>query len=332
MTSEKILSDWRKNIYAPVYWLEGEEPYFIDQLVHYAENNILSESEVEFNLSIVYGKDVDVVTLLSLCKKYPMFGERQLVIVKEAQQMRQIELLEKYFAHPQPTTILIIAYKDKKVDARSKFGKFVKGNTAFFSTKKIYENELPGWTKGLLDQKGMRIDQKALMLLIDHIGNDLSRIDNEVRKLSINLKDQSNITQEDIEKYVGISKDFNGFEFQKAIAYKDFSKAIRIIQYFQANPKAASIQMILPNLYSFFSKLAIAHSLQSTNERSIASGLGINPYFVKDYMQALRHYSYSKTEYILLYLHEYNLRSIGINDVGTSDAELLKELAVKVMN
>lgn len=332
MSAEKIINDWKKGNFKPVYWLEGEESYFIDKIVDYAETQILSESEAQFNLRVMYGKDANVTDLRSVCRTYPMFGEKQVVIVKEAQNLKQIEQLESYVTEPQPSTILVIAYKDKKLDARTKFAKTVKAKGEVLTTKKLYDNELPGWTTGMLAAKGLTIDQKALMLMIDHIGNDLSRIENEVDKLIINLKERKNITGEDIETYVGISKDFNGFELQKAVAYKDFPKAIRIIQYFAANPKAASIQMILPNLYSFFSKVAVAYSLHTSDERAIASGLGIPPFVAKDYTAAMKNYSYQKVEYILLYLHDYNLRSVGINDTGTSDSELLKELTVKIMN
>ncbi len=332
MSAEKIITDWKKGSFKPVYWLEGEEVYFIDKVVQYAENKILNESEAEFNRYILYGKDTNVQELISTCRKYPMFGQKQVVIVKEAQSLKQIEQLEGYLLTPQPSTILIIAYKDKKLDARTKFSKAVKNNGELLTTKKLYDNELPAWTSQILAGMGLTIDQKALMLLIDHIGNDLSRIENELQKLSVNLKDRKNISGEDIETYVGISKDFNGFEFQKAVAYKDFPKAIRIIQYFNANPKAASIQMILPNLYSFFSKVAVGYSLQTTDEKAIASGIGVHYFFAKDYLTAMRNYSYQKVEYILLHLHNYNLKSIGINDTGTSDAELLKELTVKIMN
>lgn len=332
MSAEKIITDWKKDSFKPVYWLEGEEVYFIDKVVQYAENKILNESEAEFNRYILYGKDTNVQELISTCRKYPMFGQKQVVIVKEAQSLKQIEQLEGYLLTPQPSTILIIAYKDKKLDARTKFSKAVKNNGELLTTKKLYDNELPAWTSEMIASMGLTIEQKALMLLIDHIGNDLSRIENEIQKLVVNLKERKNITGEDIETYVGISKDFNGFEFQKAVAYKDFPKAIRIIQYFNANPKAASIQMILPNLYSFFSKVAVGYSLQTTDEKAIASGIGVHYFFAKDYLTAMRNYSYQKVEYILLHLHNYNLKSIGINDTGTSDAELLKELTVKIMN
>ncbi len=332
MSAEKIITDWKKGSFKPVYWLEGEEVYFIDKVVQYAENKILNESEAEFNRYILYGKDTNVQELISTCRKYPMFGQKQVVIVKEAQSLKQIEQLEGYLLTPQPSTILIIAYKDKKLDARTKFSKAVKNNGELLTTKKLYDNELPAWTSEMIASMGLTIEQKALMLLIDHIGNDLSRIENEIQKLVVNLKERKNITGEDIETYVGISKDFNGFEFQKAVAYKDFPKAIRIIQYFNANPKAASIQMILPNLYSFFSKVAVGYSLQTTDEKAIASGIGVHYFFAKDYLTAMRNYSYQKVEYILLHLHNYNLKSIGINDTGTSDAELLKELTVKIMN
>lgn len=331
MPTNKILNDWKQKNFKPIYWLEGEESYYIDKLVNFAESNILSEAEASFNLSVLYGRDIDAPTLISNCKKYPMFGDLQVVILKEAQHMRDLEKIEDYFTHPQPSTVLVIAYKDKKLDARTKFAKTVKANSEFLSTKKVYESDLPKWISGMVQGLKFSMNENAIMLLADHIGNDLARLENEIKKITVNLTNRKEITVDDIELYVGVSKEFNTFELQKAIVYKDLSKALRIIQYFASNPKAGPIQMILPNLYNFFSKLAIAHSLPTKDERNIATALGINYFFVKDYTMALRNYSYEKVEQNLLHLHEYNLRSIGINNISVDSAELLKELSIKLM-
>jgi len=250
MSAEKIINEWKKGTYKPIYWLEGDEPFFIDQVANYAEHHILSESEASFNLTIFYGKDADWAAVVNACMRYPMFAGRQVVLLKEAQQMRDIEKLEGYVDNPLASTIFVVSYKEKKVDGRSKLAKLLKQKAEMLSTKKMYDSQLPEWANQMVQQHGLTISQKALFLLVDHIGNDLSRIQNEIEKLAVNLGTRKNITEDDIENYIGVSKEFNVFELQDAIARKELSKAIRIIQYFEANPKAAPIQMILPALYN----------------------------------------------------------------------------------
>lgn len=331
MSAEKIISEWKKGQFKPVYWLEGEEPYFIDQVVNYAEHHILSESEAGFNLTVFYGRDADWAAIVNACRRYPMFAERQVVLLKEAQQMRDVEKLEAYIDNPQASTVFVVSYKEKKVDARTKFAKLLKQKGEMFTTKKMYDNQLPDWVSQMVQKHQLAITQRALLLLVDHIGNDLSRLQNEVEKIAVNLNGRKEITEEDIETFVGISKEFNVFELQDAVVKKDLPKAIRIVKYFEANPKAAPIQMILPALYNFFSKVFMVFALPSKDERSIAAALGINPFFAKDYATAARNYDFRSTEKVLLLLHKYNLRSIGIDDAGTKDADLLKELLVKIM-
>ena len=328
---EKIISDWKKGNFKPVYWLEGDEPYFIDQLVDFAEHKILTENQAEFNLTVFYGRDADWTSVINACRRYPMFSERQVVLLKEAQHMKDLDRLEGYIENPLSSTIFVVSYKDKKVDGRSKLSKTLKQKGELLTTKKIYDSQLPEWATKMVLEHGLTIQQKALVMLLDHIGNDLSRIENEIEKLAVNLNGKKAITEDDIEKYIGVSKEFNVFEMQDAIAKKDFSKAIRIIQYFEANPKAAPIQMLLPALYNFFSKVYMIFGAGANDEKNIATSLGVNPYFVKDYMQAGRNYSYPGIEKILLLLHEYNLRSLGIHDAGTTDAGLMKELVFKMM-
>lgn len=331
MTYEKIISDWEKKIYKPVYWLEGEEEYFIDKVMNYAEHHILAESEAGFNLSVFYGKDAEWPQVINACRRYPMFADRQVVLLKEAQQMREIEKLESYVNNPLSSTVLVVSYKEKKVDGRTKFAKLLKEKGVLLSTRKMYDNQLPQWTQDMISSKGYEITRKALMLLVDHIGNDLTRLENEVDKLLINLGKRKNITEDDIEEYIGISKEFNVFEFQNAVAQKDLARCMQIVQYFQANPKAAPIQLVLPSLYSFFSKLFMIHGLGTKDEKTIAANTGINPFFVKDYLQAMKKYSYPDTEKTILLLHQYNLRSVGVHDTGTDDSSLLKEMIYKII-
>lgn len=331
MSVEKILGDWKKKAFRPVYWLEGEEDYYIDKLMQEAEHHLLTEAEAGFNLTVFYGREANWADVVNACMRYPMFSEYQVVLLKEAQQMKDLDKLENYIANPLKSTVFIVGHKEKKVDGRSKLARLLKDKCELLQTKKMYDNQLPGWTEKLVQSKGYQINQKALLLLVDHIGNDLSRIDNEIDKLLLNLGTRTTITEDDIEQYVGISKDFNVFELQESIARKDLAKAIRIIQYFGNNPKAAPIQMVLPALYNFFSKVFQVFGVQSRDEKLIASTIGVSPFFVKDYLTAAQRYDYPGIERILLLLHEYNLKAIGINDAGTSDAELMKEMVLKMM-
>lgn len=332
MSAEKIISEWKKKKFKPIYWLEGEEDYYIDRVVDHAEHHILDESQAGFNLTVFYGRDADWASVVNACRRYPMFAERQVVILKEAQQMKDVEKLEPYVENPSPSTVFVVSYKDKKLDARKKFAKTVKEKGVLITTKKMYDRELPEWTKDMVQSKGLTITPKGLALLVDHIGNDLTRIENEIDKISVNLGKRTGITEDDIENFIGVSKEFNIFELQSAMAAKDLAKSIRIIQYFEANPKSAPVQLVLPSLYSFFSKVFMVFGAGTNDEKTIATAIGVAPYFVKDYIQAARLYSYQGAEKALLLLHQYNLRSIGIGNVNTEDGSLMKELAVKMMS
>jgi DNA polymerase III subunit delta len=332
MIVQKILDDWKKKLFKPLYWLEGEEEYFIDKVVDYAEHHILPESEASFNLSIFYGKDANWADIVNACRRYPMFAERQVVILKEAQQMKDIDKLESYIETPLSSTVFVVSYKEKKLDARKKFTKLVKENGVLVTTKKMYDREVPEWTQELVKSKGLTISPKGLALLVDHIGNDLTRIENEIDKLSVNLGKRTSVTEDDIENYIGVSKDYNVFELQSALAAKDLPRTIRIIQYFEANPKAAPIQVVLPSLYSFFSKVFMVFGAGTKDEKTIATTIGVNPYFIKDYLLAARLYTYPGVENTLLLLHNYNLKSVGVGSINTEQASLLKELVVKMMS
>jgi DNA polymerase-3 subunit delta len=330
MEYQDILKDWKQKKFKSIYWLEGEEDFFIDQVISYAEHKLLDEAEKGFNLTIVYGKDTDWSTVINACRRYPMFAEKQVVILKEAQAMRDLLKLEPYIDHPLDSTIFVVAHKQGKLDGRSKMAKLIKDKGVLLSTKKLYDNQLPGWVEVYVREMGRAISQKAGILLVDHIGNDLSRIANEIDKLLVNLPNEKKIDEGDIEKYVGISKEYNVFELQNAVGQQDFIKVMRIVNYFAANPKAGPVQMVIPALYNFFSKVNLIFGVKG-GEKEIASTLGVHPFFVKDYMQAARHYGAEGTEKAILLLHTYNLRSIGINDSGVEDGELMKELMYKVM-
>lgn len=330
MSAENIIAAFKKKQFKPLYWLEGEEPFYIDQVMNYAEHQILNESEASFNLTVFYGRDADWASVVNACRRYPMFAERQVVLLKEAQHMRDLDKLEGYVEKPLSSTVLVISYKEKKVDARTKFAKAIKKNGEVLSTTKLRDYELPAWTSNYIQHQGLSITQKGLAMLVDNIGSDLSRIANEIEKLAINLKGRTNISEEDIEQYIGISKDFNVYELQDAIAKKDLAKAIRIIQYFDSNPKAGPIQLILPTLYNYFSKIYAAFAI--TDKSKVASLFYNNSFATKQALQTCDLYGFNGVEKTLLLLHDYNLRSLGVNDSGTEDADLMKELVVKMMN
>ena len=331
MSAEQILNEWSRKTYKPVYWLEGEEPYYIDKLTQFAEHHILPADQSSFNLSVFYGRDAKVDEVINACKRYPMFHEIQVVVLKEAQQMRDLDKLETYISNPLVSTIFVVAHKEKKVDGRSKLSKILKNKAEILSTKKLYDNELPEWVSSMIKTKSLDIQSKALHMLVGHIGNDLQRIENEVDKLSINLQGRKQITEDDIENFIGISKEFNIFELQAAIVNRDLPVALNIINYFSSNPKAAPIQLVLPTLFSFFSKLYIASSIGSRDEYSLSAALGVKGFFVKQYIQAMQRYNYTDIEKVLILLQHYNLMSVGIGRVNLDDASMLKEMVAKIV-
>jgi len=331
MSVEKILNDWKKKTFRPVYWLEGEEDYYIDQVMSYAEHHILNEAEAGFNLTVFYGKDAAWADIVNACMRYPMFAERQVVLLKEAQQMRDIDKLEGYIANPLLSTVFVVSYKEKKVDGRSKLAKLLKEKGELLSTKKMYDNQLPDWVSGLAESKGYSLSQKALMLLVEHIGNDLSRINNEIEKLAVNLGERKKITEDDIEKYIGVSKEYNVFELQDALAKKDLPRAIRIIRYFESNPKAAPIQLVLPAIYNYFSKVFSVFGMPDKSENAVKPLFYNNIFAARQALETLKMYGYDGIDRAILLLHAYNLKAVGVDDAGSTDASLLKELTVKML-
>ena len=331
MSAEKIISDWKKQSFKSLYWLEGEEDYYIDMVMEYAEHHILDEAAAGFNLTVFYGKDAEWATVINACKRYPMFAERQVVLLKEAQQMRDLEKLESYFEHPLLSTVFVVGYKGKTLDKRTKLYKLLKQNAEIFNSEKIKDYKLQEWIAQYLQSKGYTINAKAVSLLDEHIGNDLSRIVNEIDKLDLNLKGKKEITEDDIEKFIGISKEYNVFELQAAIAKKDLAKAITIIHYFEGNPKAGPIQMVLPALYASFSKIYTVFGLQDKSEAALRPHFYNNVIAVRNALDTIKRYGYDGIERILLLLHHYNLKGVGVGDTGTSDASLMKEMVVKMM-
>jgi DNA polymerase-3 subunit delta len=310
--------------------LEGEEDFFINQLTTAAEKTILSPEESAFNCTVFYGKDTSWADVVNQCRRYPMFAERQVVILKEAQQLRDIEKLEPYFEQPLTSTILVIAHKEKKLDNRKKVARLIKEKGTFVSFKKLNEKEVATWIEQRLAAKEQKITPRALLLMVDHLGSELNKVEQELEKLQLNCSPGFVIDEDLIERFVGVSKEFNVFELQTALAHKDFLKAFRIIQYFKQNPKAAPLQLILPLLYSFFSKVYMLFGADMSDDRSLASQLGIPPFSIRNYKEAARLYGYQGTELTLLLLHQYNLKSVGVGATSTEDSSLLKELIFKM--
>jgi DNA polymerase III subunit delta len=333
MSAQKIIGDWTNKVFKPVYWLEGEEDYYIDLVMNYAERKILPESEAGFNLSVFYGKDANWSDVVNACMRYPMFAEKQVVLLKEAQQMKDTDLekLENYIERPLGSTIFVVSYKEKTLDKRTKLYKTIKKYSEVFTSEKIREYKLVEWVTDYLKSQDFTMTPRAIGLLTEHLGNDLNRIVNELEKLTVNLGQRRSITEDDIEKFVGVSKEYNVFELQDALSRKDLAKAIRIIQYFDANPRAAPIQMVLPALYGYFSRLYVIFGMADKSEGAIKHLFFNNIFAAKDALAAAKKYTYDGVERSLLLLHEYNLKSVGINSTNTSDASLLKEMVVKMM-
>ena len=331
MTVEQIIDSWKKSKFAPIYLFHGEEDYFIDELVDYAEHKLLTPDQAEFNLTIYYGKDANWSSVINSCRRYPMFSDKQLVLLKEAQYMRDLDKLESYIDQPLSSTIFIIAHKGKTLDKRTKFAKQITKSGVEFKSDKVADYKVRDWVGQYLKSQSLTMDTKALQLFVDHVGNDLSRLVGEINKLKINLKERTSITTDDIETFIGISKEFNIFELQAAIVNRDLTTAIRIINYFEANPKAAPLQAALPGLYSFVSKVYAAYGLADTSDQGLRAHFYHNFSAVEQGKTMMRNYQYHGLEKIILLLHHYSMKGVGIGDSGTEHALLLKELVVKII-
>ncbi len=319
-------------MYKPVYFLSGEEPYFIDQISDFIEKKVLDESEKEFNQTVLYGRDTDVGTIVGEAKRYPMMSDKMVIIVKEAQNIRNIEDLDSYIANPLDSTILVICYKYKTLDKRKAFPKTVAKKGILFESKKLYDNKIPDWISAYLKDKKYTVSPKSSQLLTEYLGNDLGKISNELDKLMINLPPGTEITPDHIQMNIGISKDFNTFELNDALTKKDVVKANRIINYFAANSKEHPLVLTISSLNSFFVKLLRYHGLEDKSKESAAKALGVHPFFVGDYIAAARNYPMQKLKAIAGYLREYDLRSKGIDNASADDGALMKELIWKILH
>jgi DNA polymerase-3 subunit delta len=316
----------------PIYFLMGEEPYYIDKISQYIADNVLSEDEKGFNQMVLYGRDTSVDEVIANAKRFPMMANHQVVIVKEAQDLsRTIENLTAYVEHPQPTTVLVICYKYKKLDKRKKLYKAVQKNGELFESKKLYENQVAEWIRKTLSTKNYKISPKACILLVEFLGTDLGKINNELNKLTLVVPPSTEITPELIEQHIGISKDFNNFELKKAIGERNVGKAARIIDYFAQNPKDNPFVVTVTLLNTFFTQLLQYHGLKDHSPGNVAKVLGVNPYFVKEYTVAARNYPMKRVSGIISSLRELDLKSKGVGANNMAQSELLKELLTEII-
>lgn len=333
MDYQSILSDLKNKVYHPIYFLTGDEPYYIDFIADYIEENILDSNEKDFNQSILYGKDTDMNTIIGVAKRYPMVANHNVVIIKEAQHLdKEIEKLASYLENPTPTTILVFCYKYKAIDGRKAIGKILKKKTVFLETKKLYDNQIPEWITKQLKAKNYSIEPSATILIAEFLGTELSKIVNELTKLTINLPAGSHITPDIVEQNIGISKDYNNFELNKAIGNRDVIKANQIISYFAKNEKEHPLVVTLSVLYSFFSNVLKLHYTKDRSKNNVASVLRVHPFFVQDYHTAAQNYPIKKSVKIIEYLRDYDLKSKGVNNSSANNGELLKELLFKILH
>jgi DNA polymerase III subunit delta len=338
---EEIVRDLKNKIYSPVYFLLGEEAYYIDQVSDYIEEHVLDAMEKEFNQTVIYGRETETLALLSITKRYPMMANYSVVIVKEAQDLKYFKReigksdqdpLLHYILNPLSSTVLVFCYKYGTIDKRTKFYKSLQKHAIIFESKKIYENKIPEWVSSYLQQRGVKIKAPAAQLIADYLGSDLSKVANECDKLLLNVKQGSEIDVLQIEQNIGISKDFNVFELNTALAKRQVEKVFRIANYFKANAKANPFIVTLGTVYSFFTKVLLYHSLTDRSKPAVAAALGVNPFFIGDYETAARNYSQNKSINIIGLLREYDLKSKGIDSATVAEGDLLREMLYKILN
>lgn len=331
--AKQLVTDIKNGNIKPIYFLMGEEPYYIDQISNFIEQNVLNEAEKGFNQMALYGRETTIDDIVANAKRYPMMAERQVVIVKEAQDLsRTIENLTDYAVNPQPTTVLVINYKYKKIDKRKGLYKALNKVGIVYESKKLYENQVAEWIRRVLKPKDYSITPKAAQMLVEFLGTDLCRINNELEKLQIILAKGSQITPEHIEENIGISKDYNNFELRKAVGSKDVVKAHKIANYFAENPRDNPMVVTVALLFNFFGQLLHYHGLQDKSSRSVASALRINPYFVNEYIEAARNYPMRKVSAVIGTLREFDVKSKGVGANAVPQGDLLKEMLVRIMN
>jgi len=330
-TTNQLITDIKGGKIAPIYFLMGEEAYYIDVISDFIESYVLQEEEKGFNQMVLYGKEVSIQDIISNSKRYPMMAERQVIIVKEAQNLtKTIEQLVEYAKNPHPTTVLVFNYKYKTLDKRKTLYKALSKTAVVFESKKIYEDKIPNWIQSFLKSKQISITPKAALMLTEFLGTDLSKIANELNKLEIVVGEKKEITPELIEENIGISKDFNNFELQKALGNLDHKKAYQIVYYFAQNPKQHPFVLTISILYMYFSKLMTLHTVRDRNPSTIAKALGVNPYFVNDYIAVSRNFPMKRISGVLETLRTYDTKSKGVG-ANLSPKDLYNELVYNIL-
>jgi len=330
---KQLVTDIKNRNLKPIYFLMGEEAYYIDKISDFIEANVLTEEERGFNQMVLYGRDVTIEDIASNAKRYPMMAEYQVVIVKEAQDLsRSIEKLVAYAENPQPSTVLVVNYKYKKIDKRKALYKTLKKTGIVYESKKLYENQVADWIRRVLAPQKYTIAPKAAQMLVEFLGTDLSKINNELDKLQIILPKGTQISPEHIEENIGISKDFNNFELRKAVGERNAIKAYQIVNYFAENPKDNPMVVTVSLLFNFFSQLLHFHGLKDKSPRNVASALRVNPYFVNEYITAARSYPMRKVSMVVSTLREFDVRSKGVGSNAVPQGDLLKELLVRILS
>jgi DNA polymerase-3 subunit delta len=333
VTHEEIISDLKNRIFKPVYFLAGEEPYYIDLITEYIQEKVLPESEKAFNQIILYGEDTNIAAIIDTARRFPMMSSHQVLIIKEAQSLKKLEDLIIYLEKPLLSTILVFSYKYKTIDKRTKLYKSLESHGVYFESARIRDYLIPGWIERYLMLKGIKTDPSASALLTEYLGTDLHKIVNELDKLIITLpQGKPYITTALIEKNIGISKDYNNFELQKAIGEKNILRANMIVHYFADNPRDNPLTLSIASLFGFFSKLLTFHYLTDKSKNNVAAVLKVNPFFVKDYESSASKYNVAKTVQIISLLRVYDMRSKGFGDAGTEPGDLLKELVFKILH
>lgn len=333
MDYKEIIKSIRQKQYKPIYLLHGEEPFFIDEITQVIENEILTDAEKSFNLTVLYGKDVDNLAVVDYARRYPMMSPYQVVILKEAQDMKTLPLLLSYIEQPLSSTVFCIAYKHKKLDMRTAFAKSFSKHALVFESKPLYDNQLPDFIRNWLKDNKFQIDTDALNLIVEYLGTDLGKVFNELEKLKINITEGSKITVNHIEKFIGISRDYNVFELQRAIGQRNILQANKIVNYFRENPKSAPIVMVISSLYGYFSKLYQLHFIQNQSPADKVKTLGLrSEWFLKEYTMVFKNYSLTKIEEIIALLSEFDLKSKGVDADNAEDGALIQELVFKILH
>ena len=327
---KKIFQQLQLRQFAPVYLVDGEEPYYIDLLTDYFENQILTPAERDFNLMVLYGKDSEWSDVVNACREYPMFAEKKVVILKDAGSLKGFNELASYVEKPSPTTIFLIEHRFKKADGRSKVVKWAKEKGVCFTSDKIRDDNMPGWIQVQGKEMGFNIGDREAQILATYLGNDLQKIVNEIEKVRINVPNEKEFTADLIQKYIGISREYNVFEFPVALTGGDRDKLYRMLAYFLANPKSAPMPLLIGSFYSHFNRLYQANFVKGKSDKDAAAALGMSPYRIKDIMAAAQHWPQHRVERCLLLLSKYSTMAVGIKNTA-GDKELLKEMVGQML-